>query len=113
MAARRPTPPRVSQSLSVPLVEDKQVTRAFQAVEQAVQQLQEPRARSVVVADLIVGSNHVQHALGRSVLGYVLTPTVASAAFAHALDAANPRPDREVWITVIGQAQPGARIEVF
>lgn len=113
MAGRRPAPPRASQSLSVPPVEDKQTMRAFKAVEQAVQQLQTPRSRDVVIYSLEIGSNHVRHSLGREVLGYTITATVADAAFAHALDTSNPISDREVWIDVIGAAQPGARIEVF
>lgn len=113
MAGRKSTAPRAALSLSIPPVEDKQAARALKAVEQAVQQLQEPRSRAVLNVDLVIGSNHVQHALGRAVLGYAITPTVADATFAHALDTANPRPDREVWISVIGAAQPGARIEVF
>jgi hypothetical protein len=82
-------------------------------VEQAVQQLQSPRSRDVVTFDLVIGSNHVRHSLGRDVVGYSLTATVADASFAHAIDATNPIPGREVWIDVIGAAQPGARIEVF
>ena len=113
MAGRRSSPPRASQSLSIPPVEDQQTMRAFKQVEQAVQALQAPRSRDVVTFDLVIGSNHVRHALGRDVAGYGLTPTVISAAFAHAIDTTNPRPDLEVWIDVIGAAQPGARIEVF
>jgi hypothetical protein len=113
MAGRRSAPPRASQSLSIPPVEDQQTMRALTAVGQAVTTLQEARSRDVVTVDLEIGSNHVRHSLGRDVVGYSLTPTVASAAFAHAIDTTNSRPDREVWIDVIGAAQPGARIEVF
>jgi hypothetical protein len=45
--------------------------------------------------------------------GYTLTPTVASAAFAHCLNRDNPRPDLEAWIDVIGADQPGAIVKVF
>jgi len=113
MAGRLPAPPRASQSLSIPPVEDAATLRAFMAVEQAVQELQVSRSRQIMTVDLVIGSNHVPHSLGRDVVGYGLTATVASAAFAHSIDATNPRPDREVWIDVIGAAQPGARIEVF
>lgn len=113
MAGRKSQPPRASIALSTPPVDDKQVSRALAQIDQAVQELQAAPARDVLIVDLVVGSNHIRHSLGRAVQGYSLTPTVADAAFAHALDTANPRPDREVWISVIGAAQPGARIEVF
>lgn len=113
MAGRKAIPPRAAKALSVPPVEDQQTMRAFRQVEQAVQQVQAERSRVAVVADLEIGQNRVRHGLGRKALGYTLTPTVADAGFAHALDVANPRPDLEVWINVIGAAQPSARIEVF
>lgn len=113
MAARRTTPPRAAVALSTPPVDDRKVSRALAQIDQAVQELQAAPARDVLTFDLVVGSNHVRHSLGRAVKGYSLTPTVADATFAHALDTSNSRPDREVWISVIGAAQPGARIEVF
>lgn len=80
---------------------------------QAVRDLQLVGKRVVVTANLVVGTNRIAHGLGRSCVGYTLTPTTANASFAHAINTTNPRPDLEVWITVIGVAQTAATIEVF
>lgn len=101
------------QVLSVAAVADKPTQRALEQTQDAVQQLQSVPKRSAVMVDLVVGTNIVRHGLGRPVLGYTLVPTVADATFAHALDEANPHPDLEVWITVIGVAQSRARVEVW
>jgi hypothetical protein len=69
--------------------------------------------RFQIVASLIVGTNKIPHGLGRRFVGYTLTPTVADATFAHAIAPGNPHPDREVWITVVGVAQPNAPLEVW
>lgn len=61
-------------------------------------------------ADLAIGTNVVQHGLGRAPIHVVVTPTVASTSFAWALHTTNPHPDRQVLIDVVGVAQPGARI---
>lgn len=82
-------------------------------VQQAVQALQKEPKRQVVSSDLVVGRNVVRHGLTRPVRGYTLTATVADATFAHAIDRSNPRPELEVWINVVGVAQPGAQIEVW
>lgn len=82
-------------------------------VQQAVQELQRSARRQVLKVDLVVGRNVVRHGLSRAARGYTLTPTVADAAFAHAIDVSNANPDREVWINVVGVAQPGAQIEVW
>lgn len=113
MAGRRVKAPPAARSLSIPPVEDQQTMRALKQVEQAVQLVQAARSRVTVTTDLAVGTNRIRHGLGRAALGYTVTPTVADASFAHAIDVSNPRPELEVWITVAGAAQPAARIEVF
>jgi hypothetical protein len=99
--------------LSVANVEDKPTQRALEQTKDAVQALQSVRKRDVVMVDLVVGTNIIRHGLGRDVTGYTLVPTVADATFAHALDETNPNPQREVWILVVGVAQPRARLEVW
>lgn len=108
MAGRRPQPPPVVPVLSVNCAEDpRQVQQAMQQVtSQAI-----PRDR--LRADLVVGSNHLRHGLRRSVEGFSVTATIADASSAYAIDESNPHPELEVWITVIGVAQPRARIEVW
>lgn len=113
MAGRVAVRPRAVSSLVAVTVSDQATQRALDAIGGAVQKLQSGRERDVVRMDLVIGTNKVRHGLGRAPAGYTITPTVASAAFAHALDVAGPYPDREVWITVIGADQPGARIEVW
>jgi hypothetical protein len=113
MAGRRPQRPGAVDSLSIPPTGNTPTDRAFKRVEQAVQKVQAVASRAVVLMDLAIGRNVIRHGLGRSPLGYTLTPTVASAAFAHAIAADNPNAELELWIDVIGAAQPGARLEVW
>ena len=114
MAARKTKAPRSSDALSADTgVRDIPTATALGALGRAVRELQSQRSRDVVTADLIIGANRVRHGLGRDALGYTLTPTTASAGFAHCLDDSNPNPELEIWITVIGSAQTGARIEVY
>ena len=113
MAGRVIQRPPATTTLTVANVTDPPTQRALDQLAEAIQRLQSSRAREQRTVDLVVGTNVVRHGLGRPVLGYTLTPTVADATFAHAIDASNPRPDGEVWITVIGVAQPGARLEVW
>jgi hypothetical protein len=113
MAGRVPQRPAYVDVLSVQKHDDPVIGRMAGQIEQAVQQVQQARSRVVVTADLAIGTNRVRHGLGRPVVGYTLTPTAASAAFAHAINTANTNPELEVWIDVIGAAQPGARLEVW
>lgn len=113
MAGRAAQRPRAVQSLSVATVDDPATQRALEQTTEAVQRLQATRSRDVRTLDLAVGRNVVRHSLGRTATGYTLTPTVADATFAHALDANNPNPELEIWIDVIGVAQPDARVEVW
>jgi hypothetical protein len=114
MAGRRPIRLRSVSVLSTIQVEDEATQRALEATAAAVQSLQASRSRDAIIVDLVVGTNKVRHGLGRAVTGYTLTPTVLDATFAHALVAAgNQRPELEIWIGVIGAAQPNARVEVW
>ena len=113
MAGRRPIRIGTTQAFGVTQVDDPQTARAFEETSVAIQRLQRARSREAMVVDLEIGTNKLQHSLGRAALGYTLTPTVADAGFAHALDVTNPRPDLEVWVVVVGVDQPGARVEVW
>ena len=113
MAGRRPQRIGSVPVLGVTQVDDPQTARAFEETSAAIQRLQRARSREAMIVDLEIGTNKLQHSLGRAALGYTLTPTTADATFAHAIDVSNPRPDLEVWVTVIGVAQAGARVEVW
>lgn len=107
MASRAVIPPKFVAGLSV---SDASSPRQ---IADAVSELSRAARRDRVRVDLTVGQNRIPHALGRSVEGYGLTPTVADATFAHAIDQTNPHPERELWVTVVGIAQPDARIEMW
>lgn len=92
---------------------DAATQRALDELATAIQKLQSARLRDVRTVDLIVGLNKIGHGLGRPASGFTVVPTVADATYAAALDSSNPRPSLEVWITVVGVAQPGARVEVW
>jgi hypothetical protein len=104
---------RPSSHVQVPAVESASTQRALDALTDAVQTLQGKRERDHLTVDLVVGTNKVQHGLGRACIGYTVTPTYATIAFGHALDTTNPHPEREVWIVVLGSDQPAAVVEVF
>lgn len=107
MAGRAVVPPKFVAGLSV---SDASSPRQ---IADAVSELSRQARRDRRRVDLVVGQNRIPHALGRAVEGYGITPTVADATFAHAIDQTNPHPEREVWITVVGVAQPAARIEIW
>lgn len=113
MAGRAAAAPRAIQQVQPPSVEDATTQRALDTLAAALQNLQARAQRVPVDVDLVVGTNRVQHDLGRAATGYTLTATVADATFAHCIDKSNPNPDREVWIVVVGVAQPGARVEIY
>lgn len=113
MAGRRVIAPRSTSSLQMPSVDDDNTQRALDRLASAIGDV---RARSRVVledVDLVVGTNKIPHGLGRRCVGYGITARSADATFAHAIDKTNPRPDLEVWITVVGAAQTDAIVEVF
>lgn len=107
MAGRAAKRPRPVPSLSVGDAADPR------SVAGAAADLFRAATRSRKRADLVVGQNRIVHGLGRAVEGYSITPTVADSTFAHAIDETNPHPELEVWITVVGVAQPAARIEIW
>jgi hypothetical protein len=113
MAGRRARPPRGKERTPAIEVKDEQTDRALTQIRLHLDKLDAARKRDVIEFDLVVGTNKVQHGLGRPVAGYTITPTVADATFAHAIDRANPRPDLTVWIVVVGVAQPNALVEVY
>jgi hypothetical protein len=113
MAGRRVQPPAEVRAIAFGAVDDMATNRALGKFSDAVQALQAAALRVVVTQDLAIGTNVVRHGLGRAARGYTLVATVADAAFAHAIDDSNPSPDLEVWISVVGAAQPGARVEVW
>lgn len=113
MAARRPKTIRAVPTLTIVPTGSDDTDRALSRVAIAVQELQSAASRVVVTQDLDIGKNVVRHSLGRRARGYTLVPTVVDATFAHAVDDTNSNPDREVWITVAGAAQPGARVEIW
>jgi hypothetical protein len=113
MAARRAERPRSVLTTAAPRVADANTERALGAIRTSLELLQEAPQRDVVTFDLAIGTNKVRHGLARPVRGYTITATTVSAAFAHAIDTTNPRPDLEVWISVVGTDQDGAVIEVW
>ncbi len=113
MAGRKTVATRPVAQVQVPAVDDVATQRALDVLVGAVQSQQTGRQRVTITFDLVVGTNKVRHGLGRSCTGYNVTPTTADATFAHAIDKTNPSPQLEVWITVVGIAQPSATIEVF
>lgn len=113
MAGRHVSLIKPSDVLQAPSVKDESTQRALDVLVGAVQKMQSGRKRQVVTFDLVVGTNRIAHSLGRPVAGYTITPTTADATFAHAIDRDNPRPDLEVWITVVGVAQSDAVVEIF
>lgn len=113
MAGRTAQKPRSVALVTAPSVGDETTQRALDAITASISRLQSDRLRQVVTANLAIGTNKVQHGLGRKAAGYTLTATVADAAFAHAVDDVNPHPEREIWIVVIGAAQLNARLEIW
>lgn len=113
MAGRRARPPRGKERTPAIEVKDEQTDRALTQIRLHLDKLDAARKRDVIEFDLVIGTNKVPHGLGRAAVGYTITPSVASAAFAHALNRDNPRPDLSVWIDVVGADQPNAIVEAF
>lgn len=113
MAGRRAQPARSVPRIGGSSVDDAKTSRALDELGQAVGKMQERAGVAMLAQDLAVGTNTVVHGLGRSPRFVAVTPTVADASFAWALNTSdNPHPDRQVLIDVIGVAQPGALILV-
>lgn len=113
MAGRRAQPARTVPRIKSTDVDDPKTSRAIGSLASAVSKLQSTADVDTLRQDLAVGTNTVQHSLGRAFRFVAVTPTVANAAFAWAINTAgNPHPDRQVLIDVVGVDQPGALILV-
>lgn len=110
MPARRPRRPRSLPALVPSSVEDPATMRALDGAAAAIGRLEGAGvARALLVVDLALGANVVNHRLGRRPRHAHVTPTTADATFAYALTAADTR---QATITVVGVAQPGAGLEL-
>ena len=69
MAAKFVTSPRSVARVQVPSVQDATTQRAFDVVTDAITNLQGKQGRTVVTANLVVGTNKVAHGLGRNCQG--------------------------------------------
>lgn len=113
MAARRTLKVRSVSAMPSIVADDPAMQQGLDKVIATLRRVESTRSRDVITVDLAVGINRIRHGLGRAVAGYSITPTVADATFAHAIDTSNTRPDLEVWIEVVGVNQPSATLEVF
>lgn len=112
MPGRRAIPPKSAQFAPNTDVEDPAISRAVDQLRTGLQREQKRRDNDVITKDLVVGTNAIEHSLGREPAFVSVTPTVADASFGWALHLKNPHPDRQVLIDVVGVGQPGARIFV-
>lgn len=113
MAARRPARINAKVRAAVTNIPDPLVSRAVDEVRTAAQTaLDRPTFDVIEPVDLTVGTNAIEHGLGREPSHVNVTPTVADPAFAWAWNKDNPHPDRQVLIDIVGVAQPGASILV-
>ena len=107
MPAAKPVRPASRPRVVAPVADDFVTRQLSDASQRAADQL---RDRSVVVANLVVGANVINHGLGRKPRGVTVSPTVADATWAWAMTASS---DRQVTIMCIGVAQPGAALEFY
>lgn len=112
MAARRVQKIRSRTQAKVTNLADPTVSRAVDEVRDAAQAALDRPTFQTLTQDLSIGTNAVQHGLGRAPSHIALTPSVASTSFAWSEHKDNPHPDRQVLIDVVGVAQPQARIMV-
>lgn len=113
MAGRRAQRPQPVAQVGTTDVDDPTTSRALDELRSAIQALQTRPVAAPIVQDLVVGSNVVEHSLGRAPRFVSVMPTVADASFAWAVPRTYPHPTRQVVIDVIGVAQPGASILVI
>lgn len=106
MAGRRAISPRPAASVAPNDVEDPATSRAITSLSEAVARLQERASWQAVTQDLEVGINTVRHSLGRAPVVCLVTPTVADATFAYSAE----MDTRQVLVTILGVAQPGASV---
>ena len=92
-------------------LKDPTVSRAVDEVRKAAQTALDRRQVTIVgPVDLAIGTNAIQHGLGRAPAFVSVMSTALGGSWA--LHADNPHPDRQVLIDVSGVAQPGASILV-
>lgn len=85
------------------------ISRALSGVQSLAQQAADSRFTFTeeIEIDLIVGTNHIAHGLGRRPRGMMVTPRDADATFAWGFDwrqQGNTRPDRIADVVVVGVA---------
>lgn len=96
-------------------VTDTSVQRALQDAETALRNEQSNGIgpTTVLVADLAVGTNKLNHNLGRKYRFASVMPSVSDATFAWSIDNTNPVPELQLWIDVVGVAQPACTVWMF
>lgn len=93
------------------------ISRALFGIQQVAQYAADTLlvAANEVEVDLIVGTNHIAHGLGRKPRGMFVTPRDVDASFAWGFDwrqAGNARPDQVIDLEVVGVAMT-ARIVFY
>lgn len=112
MAGRRVDRPQAARFALAPQIADPIIGRALDQLRASVQDVQSTASVFTVQQDLKVGTNIIEHSLGRAVKSVTLTPSVADASFGWAMTTTgNPHPDRQVLIVVVGVDQPGTYLE--
>jgi hypothetical protein len=109
-AIKRKRPPvRAQLSTGTPISGDPIISRHLSELGDAQEQQQGRLGdRKQVTASLVVGSNRVNHGLGRPARTCHVTPSVADASFSYALTSSD---SRTATITVVGVAQPSCAVE--
>lgn len=89
---------------------DPAVGRVVGQAVSAIGRLNDQTVNSVIVVqDLVVGMNRINHGLGRRARLAHVSPTVADASFAWAFTTDN---DTQAIVTVVGVPQPRATVEI-
>lgn len=116
MGLSRPRPVRTRPGLIglAAGVVDPGASRAIAEVERAIGLIERRAFQPVVLTgvDLALGTNKLDHGLGRPVVGAIVVPTALGGDWR--VDVVNnPHAARQVWIEISGVAQPGATVVVF
>lgn len=117
MALRRAQRPRALAKVAPPEGSDPDVLeRAVQDLERDLGDVQDARVLTsqVIVANLVVGVNKINHGLGRAPVFATVVPTVADSTWSWAwLRTTATNPKSQVWIECLGIDQTGATILVY
>ena len=107
----RPIPRPAARAQAV-TAQVNDIDGANRAVEILTDQMnrQAMESRAVLVLDLVIGENRVNHGLGRVAQGANVCPSVADATFAWSHRADGPR---QSVITVVGVSQPSCTVEFY